>query len=218
MKQQEKLLLDHYPRVGYIKSMKDRMGRELTGAEVVHKAVNRGVNILLDFELMLLNLISCTVPFHSVRKLFFRLASIKIGKNSYIHMGFRTYFPINITIGEGTIIGDHCFLDGRAKLTIGDHVDIASQVLIYNSQHDIYSEGFDPVEESVEIGDYVFIGPRAIVLPGVKIGRGAVVAAGAVVTDNVKPFEIVGGVPAKVIGERKNKNPNYRLGRARLFQ
>lgn len=194
------------------------MGRELTGAEVVHKAANRGVNIILDFELMLLNLISCTIPFHSVRKLAYRLAGIKIGKNSYIHMGTRFYLPINITIGNGTVIGDHCFLDGRAKLEIGNNVDIASQVLIYNSEHDVQSEGFDPVEEPVEIGDYVFIGPRAIILPGVKIGKGAIVAAGAVVTTDVKPFEIAGGVPAKVIGERKDKNPHYKLGRARLFQ
>lgn len=194
------------------------MGGELTRAEVVHKAANRGVNILLDFELMLLNFISCTVPFHSIRKLFFRLAGVKIGKNSYVHMGARLYLPINITIGNGTIIGDNCFLDGRAKLTIGDNVDIASQVLIYNSEHDIHSEGFDPIEEPVEIGDYVFIGPRAIILPGVKIGKGAVVAAGAVVTVDVGPFKIVGGVPAKPIGERKVKNPNYHLGRARLFQ
>ena len=198
--------------------MKDRMGRELTTDQVVKKAANRGVNILLDFELMLLNFISCAVPFHSLRKLIFRLAGVKIGKNSFIHMSTRFYLPINITIGNGTIIGDHCFLDGRSPLKIGDHVDIASQVLIYNSQHDINSGDFDPVEEPVEIGDYVFIGPRAIILPGVKIGKGAVIAAGAVVTGDVKPFEIVGGVPAKVIGERKNRNPHYKLGRARLFQ
>ena len=55
-------------------------------------------------------------------------------------------------------------------------------------------------------------------MPGVTIGRGAVVAGGAVVTKDVPDFAIVGGVPAKVIGERNNKNPNYRLGRARLFQ
>jgi acetyltransferase-like isoleucine patch superfamily enzyme len=198
--------------------MKDRMGRELTTDQVVKKSINRGVNIFLDLELLLLNLISSTIPLHSVRKFAFRLAGVKIGKNSFIHMGIRVYLPINITIGEGTIIGDHCFLDGRAKLTIGDNVDIASQVLIYNSEHDVHAEGFDPVEEPVEIGDYVFIGPRAIILPGVKIGKGAVVAAGAVVTADVKPFEIVGGVPAKVMGERKNKDPHYKLGRARLFQ
>lgn len=198
--------------------MKDRMGRELTADQITQKAVNRGVNVFLDLELMILNFISSAIPFHSIRKFFFRAAGVKIGKNSYIHMGARFYLPINITIGEGTIIGDHCFLDGRAKLSIGDHVDIASQVLIYNSEHDINSDGFDPIEEPVEIDDYVFIGPRAIILPGVKIGRGAVVAAGAVVTSDVKPLAIVGGVPAKVIGERQNKNPHYKLGRARLFQ
>jgi maltose O-acetyltransferase len=90
--------------------------------------------------------------------------------------------------------------------------------MVYNSEHDLESEEFDAIVAPVEIGDYVFIGPRAIILPGVKIGRGAVVAAGAVVTKSVPDFIIVGGVPAKEIGERKNKNPDYKLGRARLFQ
>ena len=74
------------------------------------------------------------------------------------------------------------------------------------------------VSSPVEIGDFVFIGPRAIILPGVKIGRGAVVAAGAVVTKDVSEYMVVGGVPAEVIGERGVKDLNYRLGRARLFQ
>ena len=198
--------------------MKDRAGRELTTEETLQKATNRFKNIWLDFWLLCLCEIGINVPFHSVRNFFYRISGMKIGKNSYIHMWARFFNPAGIEIGEGTIIGDHAFLDGRAKLIIGNHVDIASHVLVYNSEHDVASEGFDPIEEPVEIADYVFIGPRAVILPGVKIGRGAVVAAGAVVTSNVKPFEIVGGVPSKVIGERKNKNPHYKLGRARLFQ
>lgn len=194
------------------------MEKELTMGEVIGKGINRLFNIYLDFTLMKLALVSCLIPFHSIRNYIYRIYGLRIGKHSYIHMGARFYFPKNISIGRGTIIGDHCFLDGRAKLSIGDHVDIASEVMIYNSEHDINSEGFDPIEEPVEIDDYVFIGPRTVILPGVKIGKGAVVAAGAVVTSDVKPFEIVGGVPAKVIGERKNKDPHYKLGRARLFQ
>ena len=128
------------------------------------------------------------------------------------------FMPKNISIGEDTIIGDHAFLDGRAKLKIGSHVDVASSVMIYNSEHDLHSSAFEAIESPVVIEDYVFIGPRAIILSGVKIGKGAVVAAGAVVAKDVPDFTIVGGVPAKVIGERSNKNPNYRLGRARLFQ
>lgn len=198
--------------------MKDRMGRNLSFWEILKKVVNRLNNIYLDVVLFKLNLISYIIPFHSLRNLAYRLAGVKIGEHSYLHMGVRFYYPAGIKIGRGTIIGDRCFLDGRASLKIGNHVDIASQVLIYNSQHDVNSHGFDPIKESVEIGDYVFIGPRAIILPGVTIGKGAVVAAGAVVTHNVAEFEIVGGVPAKVISHRENKDPHYKLGRARLFQ
>lgn len=194
------------------------MGKELASSDIAKKVLNRIKWIWLDLVLFKLNIISAIIPFHSIRNFYFRICGVKIGKNSFIHMGVRFYYPAGVKIGEGTIIGDHAFLDGRAPLVIGNNVDIASQVLIYNSEHDLQSEGFDPIEEAVEIGDYVFIGPRAIILPGVKIGRGAVVAAGAVVTSNVKDFEIVGGVPAKPIGERKNKNPQYKLGRARLFQ
>ncbi|MBU0572171.1 acyltransferase [Patescibacteria group bacterium] len=143
---------------------------------------------------------------------------MKIGRGSVIHMWANFFQPKNIKIGEGSIIGDRVFLDGRAKLTIGNHVDIASNVLIYNSEHDIEAEDFSAREEPVEIDDYVFIGPRVIILPGVKIGKGAIVAAGAVVSKNVPNFAIAGGVPAKTIGERKNKNLKYKLGRARLFQ
>ncbi len=196
---------------------KDKMGKDLTLSEAFPKIINRFYNYWLDFELMLLRWVGL-IPIHWVRRLFYRLAGIKIGKGSTIHMWARFFQPKYISIGNDTIIGDNAFLDGRARLTIGDHVDIASEVMIYNSEHDLESKEFKATEQPVEIGDYVFIGPRAIVLPGVKIGRGAVIAAGAVVTKDVPNFAIVGGVPAKVIGERKNKNPKYRLGRARLFQ
>ena len=198
--------------------MKDRTGKELPSQEVFKKAANRAYNIIIDLELLVLNFVSCTIPFHSIRKLFYRAAGVKIGTNSFIHMGARFYLPKGVLIGDGTVIGEHCFMDGRASLKIGSNVDIASDVMIYNSEHDINSQGFDPVEEPVEIEDYAFIGPQAIILPGVKIGKGAVVGAGAVVTKDVAPFKGVSGVPAKEIGERRNKNPNYRLGRARLFQ
>src|SRR3989344_7295106 len=177
--------------------MKDRMGKELSYAQIAGKVANRFKWIYLDLVLFKLNFVSHFVPFHSVRKFFFRIFGVKIGKNSYIHMRTRFFYPAGITIGDGTIIGDACFLDGRKSLKIGNNVDIATGVMIYNSEHDVHSEDFKPIEEPVEIGDYAFIGPRAIILPGIKIGRGAVVAAGAVVTSDVKDFEIVGGVPTK---------------------
>ena len=196
---------------------KDRMGRDLSYSEALFKAINRFINYFLDFFLMFLRWVG-HIPSHNVRKLFYKTAGMKIGKNSAVHMGATFFQPKNIIIGEDTIVGNNCFMDGRARLEIGSHVDIASEVLIYNSEHDIASEDFQAVEQPVVIEDYVFIGPRAIILPGVKIEKGAVVAAGAVVTKNVRKLDIVGGVPAVKIGERKVRKLNYKLGRARLFQ
>lgn len=197
--------------------IKDKTGRNLSLNEAWPKIINRFYNYWLDLELMLLRWVG-HLPIHFKRRWFYKLAGVKIGKGSTIHMWCNFFNPRGVSVGEDTIIGDHCFLDGRAPLVIGNHVDIASQVLIYNSQHDINDENFVAEYGAVEIEDYVFIGPRVIIQPGVKIGRGAIVAAGAVVVKDVPEFAVVGGVPAKAIGERKLKNPQYKLGRARLFQ
>lgn len=197
--------------------IKDKHGKELTFNEVIGKVINRIKNILLEFEVFLLHLVGL-VPFHCCRRFFYRLAGIKIGKGSTIHTGARFYDPRNISIGEDSIIGENIVLDGRDLLTIGNHVDIATEVMIYNSQHDINDENFIAKNSPVKIEDYVFIGPRVIILAGMTIGRGAIVAAGAVVTKDVPPCAIVGGVPAKIIGERRNKDLHYKLGRARWFR
>lgn len=196
----------------------DRNGHELTIGQVKEKSINRMKSYFLDFWLMILTLIG-NVPLHFVRRFFYRISGMKIGQKSTIHCWARFFDPSNIEIGNETIIGDNCFLDGRNKLIIGNNVDIASQVLIYNSEHDIHSPDFYADKTfPIEIGDYVFVGPRAIILPGVKIGRGAVVAAGAVVTKDVADYKVVGGVPAREIGEREVKDLHYHLGRFKLFQ
>jgi acetyltransferase-like isoleucine patch superfamily enzyme len=197
--------------------MKDRSGNNLAFLEIFQKTVTRIKTIFLEFWLMILRFVGF-IPLHTVRKIFYLASGIDMPFDSTIHIGANFFNPQNITIGHDTIIGDHCFLDGRAKLTIGNHVGIASQVLIYNDEHNIHSDNYDNSFGPVEIGDYVFIGPRAIILPDIKIGKGAVVAAGAVVTKNIPEFEIWGGIPAQKIGDRKNKNPNYKLGRAMCFQ
>ncbi len=196
---------------------KDKTGQKLSLKEFLFKIINRIKNIFLELLVYFLHLIG-NIPSHHLRRFFYRLGGVKIGKGSTIHMYTRFYQPKNISIGNDTIIGEFAVLDGRDKLEIGNHVAIASQVMIYNSEHNINDNHFSPKNEAVIIDDYVFIGPRVIILPGVKIGKGAIVAAGAVITKDIPPSAIVAGVPAKTIGERKIKGLNYQLGRARWFR
>ena len=198
-------------------SIKDKEGKGLTPIQLINKLINRVKNILLEFEVFLLHLVGC-IPFHHLRRAFYRAGGVKIGKGSAIHMGARFYDPHNIKIGKDTIVGEEAVLDGRDKLIIGNHVALATGVMIFNSQHEINDEFFSASNAPVIIEDYVFIGPRAIIQPGIKIGKGAIIAAGAVVTKDVPPFAIVGGVPAKIIDERKLKELHYKLGRARWFR
>lgn len=198
----------------------------LTGRKTLpEKVINRIATMWLELVTGFLWWGIGYVPSHHVRRFFYRLAGMKIGKGSTVHMMARIYDPRHITIGDDTIIGEKASLDGRKQLSnskgglvIGSHVDIASDVMIWTSEHDIHHPNLAPIEEKVLIEDYVFIGPRAIILPGVTIGKGAVVAAGAIVTKDVAAGSIVAGTPAKPIGNRDTSNLNYKLGRARLFQ
>jgi maltose O-acetyltransferase len=196
--------------------MNEYVGQPLNLHNFIPKVLNRLSTVCLEFWLLVLRIVGY-IPIHTIRKIFYLISGIKMPFSSTIHIGANFFKPSGITIGQDSIIGDHCFLDGRAPLTIGNHVSLTSQVLIYNDEHNIntdYSNSFGPVT----IKDYVFVGPRVIILPNVTIGKGAVVAAGAVVTKDIPDFEIWGGVPAKKISDRANKNLNYKLGRVMLFQ
>lgn len=197
--------------------LKDKDGNSLSTNQIGSKAMNRVENIWLECVTYFLFLVGYN-PFGFIRMFFYVLFGIKVGSNSIINMKARIYDPRNISIGADSIIGEGATLDGRVALTIGSHVDIASEVMIYNAEHDINDPTFKATEAPVVIEDYVFIGPRAIILPGVTIKKGAIVGAGAVVTKDVEEMAIVGGVPAKVIGERKLKELSYRLRRKSIFE
>ena len=133
---------------------------------------------------------------------------MKKDSSAVLYSGFIIRNPSRVSIGGGTVVGYNCELDGRQGLTIGKNVNISSDVKFYTLQHDYNDPEFGAVGAPVVIGDYAWISVRAIVLPGVTVGKGAVVAAGAVVTKDVPEYTIVGGIPAKIIGQR-NEKMNY---------
>lgn len=145
------------------------------------------------------------IPSVNARKYLYQWLGVKMGERVVVHYDAEIRAPYRLTLGTGTIIGDHAILDARNRLRIGNHVNLASNVSIYTEQHDYNDTLFrctDRKEKSVTIGDRVWIGSNVVVLPGVKIGEGAVCCAGCVVTKDVAPFEVVAGIPAKKIAER----------------
>lgn len=197
--------------------MKDKTGKQLTTSQVYRKIFGRLQAICLEFVVYLLWCVGF-VPVHHIRRLLYRIFGVTIGKGSSLHMQIVFYDPTHVVIGKDTIIGEKTVLDGRGQLSIGNHVDIASEVMIYNAEHAVNDESFIAEIKPVTIEDYVFIGPRAIILPGITIKKGAVIAAGAVVTKDVSEFSIMAGVPAKEIGKRSVTDPHYVLGRAAWFR
>lgn len=173
--------------------------------------------VSFDGLLFLCNKIVGHLPSHALRKLFYRgVMRFRIGQGSYIFSGARFDARGSFTLGADSTINDHCRLDNRGGIVIGDNVSISSETCILTADHDPQSPIFAGRERAVHIEDYVFIGTRALILPGVKIGRGAMVAAGAVVAKDVLPLTIVAGCPAKEIG-RRDSTLDYRVAYCRLF-
>jgi acetyltransferase-like isoleucine patch superfamily enzyme len=156
------------------------------------------------------------VPFHFLRRLYLTaVLGIPIGAGSFIGMGCH-FTGRNIRIGSHTVVNRRCYLDGRAGLTLGDNVSVSPECYLLSLTHDPDSPDFQGVPRPSSLGDYVWLGARAMVLPGVDMGQGSVGAAGAVITKSCEPFGIMAGVPARKIGER-NRDLRYRLDYSPLF-
>jgi len=146
------------------------------------------------------------LPFYTARHLFYRkVMGVRIGRSSSIAMdcfltGFATGWSIRL--GDNSAVNRRCYLDGRRGIEIGNNVNVSPEVYIVTFTHDPQSPTFACKGAPVVIDDHAWIGARAVLMPGVHVGEGAVVGAGAVVTHDVAPYSIVGGVPARPIGER----------------
>jgi len=136
---------------------------------------------------------------HLLRKIYVKLVLNKIGPGCTICRNIEIRYPQNISIGENSRINKDVVLDGRGgKLIIGNNVDIGQQTNIWTLEHDVNDDYHRGIGGDVKIEDYVWISTRVTLLPGVHVGRGAVVACGAVVVKDVPPMAIVGGIPAKL--------------------
>ena len=151
------------------------------------------------------------IPIQSIRRTFLEKYLAGLGEKCDIQMRCRFLNGRKVSLGNRNVINFGCLLDGRKhSISTGDNVSIGPEATILTLGHDPQSPGFADQGGDVIIGNRVWIGYRAIILPGITIGEGAVVAAGAVVTKDVEPYAIVAGNPARKIGERDN-SLNYEL-------
>lgn len=149
------------------------------------------------------------LPSKHLRNLLVRWCGAKVSKDVFFYPGFSVRNPKGLIIDDGASIGPKCLLDARCGLTIRKNAVIAYEAVIWSLNHDYNDIHFCGKGAHTEIGAFAWICSRSIILPGLKIGEGAIVASGAIVTKDVPPYTIVGGIPAKEIGKRDRKDYQY---------
>lgn len=165
-------------------------------------------------QLMMLILSSHLFSFPGLRLLrqagygwAFSLRNVKIGEGVWFDNIHRP--QSQISIGQHVAIQDHCIMDCSGGLVVGDWVTFSSGVKIFTHNHLVRDKNTrwreqGEIYQLLTVGSDVWIGASAIILPRVKtIGDGSIIGAGAVVTQDVDPYTIVAGNPARVIGERE---------------
>jgi acetyltransferase-like isoleucine patch superfamily enzyme len=165
---------------------------------------------LKHFGIAFLNVLEAIIWPAWIRRQFFRGMGFSIGKSASLGVGLTFYRTGNIRVGDRSVVNRNCLLDNRGVIDIGNDVSISRNVQIYTAGHDPHSPFFEMTLAPVKIHDHAVIFARATILPGVTVGRGAVVYPGAVVTRDVPSLAIVGGVPARQVGHR-TAEPLYQL-------
>ncbi len=159
---------------------------------------------------------------HCIRICYLKIILKRLGKHNNIRRNIDIKDPRGVEIGSFNTIGKKVLIDGRRDkkgrggVVIGNSVDISQEAIIWSLSHDVNDEKHDSVGAKTIIEDWTWLGARCTIMPGVKIGRGAIVGTCSVVTKDVPPMAIVAGMPAKQIGVR-DCELNYKLGKIAWF-
>ena len=138
-----------------------------------------------------------------LRNLLYRTLGMKIGKKCYISRGLDLYSPKNLILEDYVCLGQSNIIQSFTKVKIGKYVQTARDVSIIAGTHDEHDFSSGKKDMTIEIGAGCWIGTRVTILAGVKIGKGCIIGAGAVVNKDIPDFSIAAGVPCKVIRKRE---------------
>lgn len=132
-----------------------------------------------------------------------RLFGAKIGRGCVVKASCEVWQPWKLSIGDYVALSEHVVCYTVDRITIGSQTTVSRDAFICCAGHDVSSTIFELTYAPIEIGANAWIAARAIVMPGRKVGDGAVVAAGAVVVEDVEPWTVVAGNPARVVKRRE---------------
>jgi putative colanic acid biosynthesis acetyltransferase WcaF len=142
------------------------------------------------------------LPFSSFKVALLRCFGARIGKHVRIKPGVKIKFPWRLTVGDYVWIGENTWIDNLAPVTVGNHVCISQAVYLCTGNHDWEHPAFQLITASIDIQDSSWIAARAVIGPGVTVGRGAVLGLGSVAGRSLEPMQIYAGNPAQPIKQR----------------
>jgi putative colanic acid biosynthesis acetyltransferase WcaF len=141
-------------------------------------------------------------PVYGPKRMLLRLFGARIGSGVVIKPRVNIKHPWRLSVGDQSWIGESVWIDNLVEVGIGSNVCISQDAYLLTGNHDYKDPHFGLIVQEITIEDGVWIGARAIVCPGVHVGRGAVVTVGSVLQKNAEPFGIYRGNPAERIRDR----------------
>jgi putative colanic acid biosynthesis acetyltransferase WcaF len=142
------------------------------------------------------------LPFSSVRRFILRCFGAKLGPGVVLKPGIRVKYPWLLSIGKHTWIGEDVWIDNLVEVGIGSNACLSQGAYLCTGNHDWSDELFGLQVLPIELEDGAWVGARAMIGPGVRIGQSGVAGAGSVVTKSIPPFEIHSGNPARFVKRR----------------
>ena len=167
----------------------------------------RGRSAFVEFAWLVVQalLVSSWIPGSMHRRGILRCFGAKLGHGVVIKPGVRVKFPWRLAIGDRSWIGEAVWIDNLESVTIGRNCCVSQGAYLCTGNHNWNSPAFDLMVEPIKLGDYVWIGARAAVAPGARVGKGAVVTLGSVAVGELTPWSIYRGNPAVSVGTRGSR-------------
>jgi putative colanic acid biosynthesis acetyltransferase WcaF len=142
------------------------------------------------------------IPSSALRRALLRAFGSRIGGGVVIKPGVRVKYPWLLEMGSHCWIGEDAWIDNLASVQLGDHVVLSQGAYLCTGNHDWNDPAFGLIVRPIRIHNYAWVGAKALVCPGIEIATGAIAAAGSVVTQNLDPYVIYAGNPAKPVKTR----------------